>query len=60
MEVRGVFRTSAAFFGERLPAFQWVGGWVCSRADLDAVVMRISLCLCREPNADYPVRHRIV
>jgi len=42
--------------GERAPALLWIGGWVGTRADLDAVAKRKSLCPCREPNSGRPVR----
>jgi len=41
--------------GERPPNTHWIGGWVGSRAGLDAVVKRKIPSSCRESNTSRPV-----
>jgi hypothetical protein len=42
--------------GERTVGTHWIGGWVGSRAGLDAEARRKILCPCRRSNTDGPVR----
>jgi hypothetical protein len=41
---------------ETAPGAHLIGGWVCSRAALDAVEWRKISCLCRESNSGHPAR----
>jgi hypothetical protein len=41
---------------ENSPVTRWIGGWVCPRADLDAMEKSEISCLCRKSNPGYPAR----
>jgi hypothetical protein len=55
MEVSGHLHAPAALPRERAPGTHWIGGWVCSRAVLDAVVKRKIPSLRRESNPRTPI-----
>jgi hypothetical protein len=42
--------------GDRAPGTHWIGGWMGSRAGLDAVTKRENPCPARESNPDRPSR----
>jgi len=43
----------------RDPSIHWIGGWVGTRADLNAVVKRKYPCLCQESNPGLAVRNLV-
>jgi hypothetical protein len=57
MGVSGQRHAPAALYpGERTPGTHWIGGWVGTRAGLDAGARRKILCPCRGSNPDRPAR----
>jgi len=57
VEVNGQLRTTTALPpGKVLPGTRYIGGWMGSRASLDAVAKRKNPCLCRESNFGRPSR----
>jgi hypothetical protein len=50
MEVSGQLQAQAALPQGKDPGTHWTGGWVGSRAGLDAVEQRKISCPCRESN----------
>jgi hypothetical protein len=51
---RSASRTDRFSPGGKSPGTHWIGGWVGTRARLDAVVKKKIPCPCREPNPRTP------